>query len=128
MNIQTVLSIVAAGMLMTAVANAQENATVSSDPNEIFNSIMQTMPDAMKNRVDSASATQRMRNEPQMTTQPSFNKVREPSAAVDAKQASLDKLPESVREQVRKTMKELEQGTIERMLQFKEAQNQEKVK
>lgn len=123
MKKQFLLSILVGAVLGAAAAGAQEPPVNSSDPNEIFNSMMQTMPDAMKNRVDSASTVQRSHKENAATTTPSPVGKAVMPVMTDAKQASLDELPEAVREQVRKTMQELEMENNQRMLQFKEMQN-----
>lgn len=120
MNRQTVFTIIAAILLITSKTWTENLSERSSDPNEIFNSIMQTMPENMKNRIDSASATQQNGNMAGTQT-PSVHQV---SPSPDAKQASIENLPEALREQVRRTMKELEKGSTERMLQFKEIQIQ----
>ncbi|MBN1306316.1 MAG: hypothetical protein JXA18_00260 [Chitinispirillaceae bacterium] len=127
MNKQLFVSIITAGML-TAAAEAQETTANGPDPNEIFNSIMQTMPGEMKARVDSASVVQRAQKKTHGTSATLFEGGKNPPAAVDAKEATLDKLPEAVREQVRKTMQELERENSERMLQFKEVRERKNVK
>ncbi|MBN1576804.1 MAG: hypothetical protein JW913_09645 [Chitinispirillaceae bacterium] len=128
MKKRLIVSMVLAVMLTAAAARAQETTAGSADPNEIFNSIMQTMPGEMKARIDSASAVQQSQTAADGTNAPLHGGDNEPAAAVDARRAGLDKLPEAVREQVRKTMKELERENVERMLQFKEVQNRKNVK
>ena len=110
----TVIELFAAAFL-----NAQEKKTVK-DPNEIFYSIMQTMPKDMKARVDSASAVQNSKK-PDIVTERAISDNRSSSLSDNSTiEASLDKLPVAVRQQVLKTMIELEQDKKERMLEFKE--------
>jgi len=127
MKTRTLLSITAAALLQITAVSAEE-ALRSADPNEIFNSIMQTMPGDMKEQIDSAATIQRTVNGIRKSAPDSKGDVQQPSEQFDARQETIDKLPESVREQVRKTMQELERGSTERMLQFKESQNQQKGK
>lgn len=127
MNSRMIHLLVAAGvLLLTTVAGAQENTATTSSPDAIFSSIMRTMPSEMRTQIDSASAVQQTRSNTGTATQSTSDQTMQTTAAADAKQASIDKLPESVQEQVRKTIKELEKGTIERRIQFKEFRNQDK--
>jgi hypothetical protein len=122
MNSRYLLAITVAGILImiSVTAHGQEAKSQSADPNEIFNSIMQTLPEDMKARVDSASVTQHSRQAGNTTAPSSFGNKGESQATVDMKQANLEKLPESVREQVRKTIQELEKEKMERMYEFKD--------
>jgi hypothetical protein len=90
---------------------------------EIFASIMQTMPEEMKMRADSAKSV--------MESQKADNKAgstlsKEKDAArfgLGNKDAEIDKLPASVKSQVQKTIKEIEQQQTEHMMEFKENKN-----
>jgi hypothetical protein len=128
MNIKLLILMAAVGMLVAAAADAQENTATTSDPNEIFNSIMQTMPKEMKALVDSASTTQRSQKGSKNESSSSVESKKDPQANIDLRQSSIDRLPENVREQVRKTMQELEKEKMERILEFKDSKNQKNVK
>ena len=128
MNIKLLIPMAAVGVLVATTADAQENTATTSDPNEIFNSIMQTMPKEMKARVDSASTTQRSPKGTKKESSSSVESKKDPQANIDLRQSSIDRLPENVREQVRKTMQELEKEKMERMLEFKDSKNQKNVK
>jgi hypothetical protein len=120
-----IIMILVVEMFAATLINAQEKTTVK-DPNEIFNSIMQTMPKDMKARVDSASVVQNSKKT-NIVTEHVLSDDRKASftdnSAIDV---SLDKLPDAIRQQVIKTMMELEQDKKERMLEFKESKGFQK--
>ncbi|MBN1601326.1 MAG: hypothetical protein JW915_06940 [Chitinispirillaceae bacterium] len=123
-NAQVVLII---AFLVCTVLGADNNKPSENvNANEIFNSMIQTMPKEMKSRVDSASVSQMsQKNGIKSTGEKSPAKVSKKEAA-RMQGVDLNKLPESVREQVRKTMQELEQQKEERILEFKENNNKQK--
>ncbi len=89
--------------------------------NEIFNSMLQTMPQEMKTRVDSASVSQKSQNA-QIGSQVNTGTGKvSPAETNRIQDIDLSKLPENVREQVKKTIEELEQQKEERILEFKES-------
>ncbi|MDD5674041.1 MAG: hypothetical protein PHC61_07760 [Chitinivibrionales bacterium] len=115
------------GLLIAITVNGQEDTKAKkADANEVFNSIMLNMPADMKARVDSASVTQRTLKTKR--TAGVKNSTQEKSLQknknIDNRDISLDKLPASVREEVQKTLKELENSQRERMLEFKESKDQ----
>lgn len=120
-NAQVVLII---AFLVCTVLGADNNKPPENvNANEIFNSMIQTMPKEMKSRVDSASVSQMsQKNEIKSTGEKGPAKVSKQEAA-RMQGVDLNKLPESVREQVRKTIQELEQQKEERILEFKENNN-----
>jgi hypothetical protein len=121
MNVQMIM--IALSMVFGVFAQ-EKKSSEKLDANEIFNSMMQTMPKEMKVQVDSASISQRSQKEqteavsrknPVHVSKPEMDKMQE---------VDLNKLPEPVREQVRKTMQELEQQKEQRILEFKENKTQ----
>ena len=126
MSTGKLIPMVVAGLLTAFVVHAQDNSTPpAKDANEIFNSILQTMPKDMKARVDSASVIQKSQK---TTTAQRSSAPSDPKQSVlentNSKDASVDKLPDAVRQQVLKTMQEIEQQKTERMLEFKESKDQ----
>jgi len=108
------------GIISIASINAQDKSDVK-DSNDIFNSIMLTMPKEMKARVDSASKEVEMKK----SDSGSRYKVGDDSKSPitingDSYHTSLEKLPDAIREQVLKTMKELESDQNTRVIEFKE--------
>ena len=125
MNIIKKAQIVLIELTLVVGVFAQEKKNSEKiDANEIFNSMMQTMPKEMKSQVDSASTCQKT---PKEQTKAVFKKdqvyASKPEVA-QMQEVDLNKLPESVREQVRKTMQELEQQKEQRILEFKENKSQ----
>jgi hypothetical protein len=124
MSFKKLILIVTTGLLIPCVSNAQEtSATPAKDANEIFNSILQTMPKDMKLRVDSASVIQKSQKENGKKI-PAQSNSEKSKLYAENKNASLDKLPDEVRQQVLKTMQEIEQQKMERMIEFKESKEQ----
>jgi hypothetical protein len=116
------VSIIIAGMLSVTVTNAQENnPTVKNNSDEIFNSMMQTMPKEMKARIDSASIIQNSKKTVTNSDQTVQYDQKSSPLNSSSSNTSLDKLPDNVRQQVLKTMQQLEQEQNERILQFKES-------
>lgn len=111
--------LIALALSVGILAQEKKNSE-KTDANEIFNSMMQTMPKDMKSQVDSASTCQKSQKE---QTKAVFKKdqvhASKPEVA-QMQEIDLNKLPESVREKVRKTMQELEQQKEQRILEFKE--------
>lgn len=121
-NAQKVLTVV---FLVCTVFGSDNTSSGNVHANDIFNSMIQTMPEEMKSRVDSASVSQKsQKNEIKSTGEKSPAKVSKQEAA-RMQGVDLNKLPESVREQVRKTIQELEQQKEERILEFKENNNKQ---
>jgi hypothetical protein len=109
--------------LMYSIFASENETSKSTDANEIFNAMMQTMPKEIKAKVDSASVSQKS----QMTIPSGYDagKVNEKTreSVSEAQEMDLNNLPETVREQVRKTIQELELQKDERVLEFKESKN-----
>lgn len=110
--------------LVIGVFAQEKKNSEKIDANEIFNSMMQTMPKEMKSKIDSASTCQKSQNEQTKAVLKKDQVFASKPEATQMQEIDLNKLPESVREQVRKTMQELEQQKGQRILEFKENKSQ----
>jgi hypothetical protein len=123
----TIKSIMLLGSIVCLSAYPQSAPTdnIKRNADEIFASIMQTMPKEMKMRVDSAKTI--------MDYHKAGNKngsrlSKDNNVAIPDKKnndAALDKLPGDVRLQVQKTMKEIERQQAEHVMEFKENRNKQ---
>lgn len=89
---------------------------ISAQTNEIFNDIMQSMPEKMKERVDSASNMNKENALQNQGTDSQNQKTIQEQKRTNA----INELPEDIRERVRKRIQEIENKNEERVLQFKE--------
>jgi len=123
---KTTLQLITATMLLTCVvlSNAEENASVTDNRDKIFNSMMQTMPDALKNRVDSASKIQTPVHSKHNGTTAAQNSAQYKNEVSNTPDSRLDLLPENIRLQVLKAMKEIELDNSSRIIEFKEQNSQ----
>jgi len=109
------------GILLITAVNAQQHKNDSNrDADEIFNSIMQTMPDEKKARVDSASSVSKSMKKTGDTGKKSMAKTGTSGKTIDRNEVSIEHLPEAVRRQISKTMQEVEQQKVDHMIEFKE--------
>jgi len=110
--------------LLIGVFAQGEKSTDNVDVNEIFKSMMETMPKEMKCRVDSAFMYQKSQSKQTKAVLKKEQVHISKPEMTHLQEINLNKLPESVRERVRKTMQELEQQKDQRILEFKENKSQ----
>ena len=107
-------------MLFAQTGNEQSNDTkenqISTQTNEIFNDIMQSMSEEMKEKVDSASNINK-ENALQNQGTDSHNQQ---TVQEQKRTNAINELPEDIRERVQKRIQEIENKNEERALQFKE--------
>ncbi|MFW5785373.1 MAG: hypothetical protein ACOCW1_04225 [Chitinispirillaceae bacterium] len=102
------------------------SASSEQDAEEIYNSMLQTMSTDMKSRIDSASAMQKTKPASAPQTDADFRDGGDSAGNTPSGSFGIDKLPEELREKVRKTMETIEQNQKERMIEFKENGNRGK--
>lgn len=107
-------------MLFAQTGNEQSNDTkenqISTQTNEIFNDIMQSMSEEMKEKVDSASNINKENALQNQGTDSQNQKTIQEQKRTNA----VNELPEDIRERVQKRIQEIENKNEERALQFKE--------
>lgn len=107
-------------MLFAQTGNEQSNDTkenqISTQTNEIFNDIMQSMSEEMKGKVDSAS---NINKENALQNQGTDSQNQE-TIQEQKRTNAINELPEDIRERVQKRIQEIENKNEERALQFKE--------
>ncbi len=112
-------------MLLGLSTQAQQKNEAELEAEEIFNSMMLSMPKEMKSRVDSAASIQKPTDHNIIT----LEKLT-PQQMDSLKRANgrviVEKLSPELREQVRKTMESIEQSQAERMIEFKESRSRQK--
>ena len=107
-------------MLFAQTANEENQDTqenqISAQTNEIFNDIMQSMSEEMKEKVDSASNINKENALQNQGTDSQNQKALQEQKRTKA----INELPEDIRERVQKRIQEIENKNEERALQFKE--------
>ena len=117
----TIALILAASVILFAQSGIEQNNEtkeneVSTQTNEIFNDIMQSMSKEMKHKVDSASNVNKENALQNQGTDSQNQKEVQKQKRTNA----INELPEDIQERVRERIKEIENKNEERALQFKE--------
>ena len=117
----TIALILTASVILFAQSGIEQNNEtkeneVSTQTNEIFNDIMQSMSKEMKHKVDSASNVNKENALQNQGTDSQNQKEVQKQKRTNA----INELPEDIQERVRERIKEIENKNEERALQFKE--------
>ena len=117
----TIALILATSAILFAQSGSEQNKDakenqISTQTNEIFNDIMQSMSKEMKEKVDSAS---NFNKENALQNQGTDNQNQQ-TIQEQKRTNAINELPEEIRERVQERIKEIENKSEERALQFKE--------
>ena len=105
-------------------APAAKPESEAVDAAAIFDEIIQTLPEALKADIDSASR----HNETSGTQKPAAQEETGKHAAEMKSDARLEELPEEVRRRVEKAIEEIEKRGAQRSAQFKEIKKKHNAK
>ena len=117
----TIALILTASVILFAQSSGNQNEEtkgnqISTQTNEIFNDIMQSMSEEMKEKVDSAS---NINKETALQNQGTDSQNQQ-TVQEQKRTNAINELPEDIRERVQKRIQEIENKNEERALQFKE--------
>ena len=117
----TIALILTTSVILFAQSGSEPNEDtkenqISTQTNDIFNDIMQSMSEDMKEKVDSASNINK-ENALQNQGTDSHNQQ---TVQEQKRTNAINELPEDIREKVQKRIQEIENKNEERALQFKE--------